>query len=74
MEVSNETKEILEAADEFRLLPAALKEMIDLAKKREGVISPENRAQLVLGMGQVVAVMREVADELELIVERFEAE
>jgi hypothetical protein len=74
MEVSNDTKEMIEAVEELRLLPTELKNMIDFAKKRGREIPAENRAQLVLGMGQVVAVMREVADEIELIVERFEAE
>jgi hypothetical protein len=72
MEVSNDTKEMLEAVEDLRQLPGGLREMIEIARKR-GVLE-KVRAELIYGVGQVVTVMREVADELETMTKVLEAE
>lgn len=72
MELSADTQDMLRAVDDLRLLPSGLVEMIDLAKKKG--LSPKNRAELIYGIGRVVAVMREVADELEKVIKAFEVE
>ena len=56
----------------YLLLPDALAAAIQIAKKRG--ITPENKVQLVHGIGCVVAVLREVAGELERRMREFEAE
>jgi hypothetical protein len=72
MEVSNDTKEMLEAVEDLRQLPGGLREMIEIARKRE--VLEKVRAELIYGVGQVVTVMREVADELETMTKVLEAE
>ena len=49
-----------------------LRQRSEIAKKRG--ITPENKVQLVHGIGSVVAVLREVAGELERRMREFEAE
>jgi hypothetical protein len=72
MEVSNDTKEMLEAVEELKQLPGALRAMIEIARKR-GVLG-KVRAEFIYGVGQVVTVMREVADELETMTKKLETE
>lgn len=74
MNPSADTQELLDSLDEFRTLPVAIKEMIRIAKAEMKEISKENRAELIFGVGRVVAVMREVADEIERVMKEFEAE
>jgi hypothetical protein len=72
MKISNSTKEMLEAVEDLRQLPGALRAMIEISRKT-GVLS-KVRAELVYGVGQVVTVMREVADELETMMKKLETE
>lgn len=72
MVTSVDTEEMIASMEELRLLPDALAAAIQIAKKRG--ITPENKVQLVHGIGCVVAVLREVAGELERRMREFEAE
>ena len=69
VEVSNDTKEMLESLEELRRVPDELQKIIDLGEAKG--ISSQERAELVYGIGQIVAVMRDVANELEQMVKRF---
>lgn len=72
MVTSVDTEEMIASIEELRFLPDALAAAIQIAKKRG--ITPENKVQLVHGIGSVVAVLREVAGELERRMREFEAE
>lgn len=72
MVTSVDTEEMIASIEELRFLPDALAAAIQIAKKRG--ITPENKVQLVHGIGCVVAVLREVAGELERRMREFEAE
>ena len=69
VEVSNDMKEMLESLEEIRLVPDELQKIIDLGEAKG--ISSQERAELVYGIGQIVAVMRDVANELEQMVKRI---
>ena len=60
MEVSNDMKEMLESLEEIRLVPDELQKIIDLGEAKG--ISSQERAELVYGIGRIVAVMRDVAN------------
>lgn len=72
MVTSVDTEEMIASMEELRLLPDTLAAAIQIAKKRG--ITPENKVQLVHGIGCVVAVLREVAGELERRMREFESE
>jgi hypothetical protein len=66
--------DLLEVLEGFRALPKELAEMIRARKAREGGISSEERADLLIGTGRLVVVMRQVADEVERVMREYEAE
>ncbi len=72
MVTSVDTEEMIASMEGLRLLPDTHAAAIQIAKKRG--IKPVNKVQLVHGIGCVVAVLREVAGELERRMREFEAE
>ena len=54
---------------ELRLVTDELQKIIDLGEAKG--ISSQERAELVYGIGQIVAVMRDIANKLEQTVKRF---
>ena len=66
--------EFLEVLEGFRSLPAYFSEAIHKSKDREGGISAEERSDLLIGVGRLVEVMRQVADELEVMMRKYETE
>ena len=50
-------------------MPDELQKIIDLGEAKG--ISSQERAELVYGIGRIVAVMRDVANELEQMVKRI---
>jgi hypothetical protein len=68
----SDTEEMIESMKELQALPAELRVAIAIAKKeglKEGV-----REEISFGMSKVIAIMRDVATELEEIMKEFEAE
>jgi hypothetical protein len=65
-----DTDEMLRTIDELRQIPVALAAALQLAKQYG--LPTDKRADLLFGTGRMTVVLRQVADEIEQMMRRFE--
>jgi hypothetical protein len=64
--------EMLETIDGLRQIPVALAAALQVAKAQR--LSAEKRADLLFGTGRITVVLRQVANDIEKMMLRFETE